>query len=46
MRLTLPLESFLEGEPRGTGWVLGLVGHCERLREGSGGWAQHRLSTW
>lgn len=26
-----------EGEPRGTGWVLGLVGRCERRGEGSGG---------
>lgn len=46
MGLALPLELLLEGEPRGTRWVLGLVGHCERLGEGSGGRAQHCLSTW
>lgn len=46
MGLTLPLESLLEGEPRATGWVLGWVGHCERLGEGSEGWAQHCSNTW
>lgn len=42
----LPLELFLEGEPRGTRGAGISERDTERLREGSGGWAQHRLSTW